>query len=279
MKQIALLVLSAGMLWSQEARTFVFAGGPGPRPPGPEPLQSALVKGAPYSADVVTENTQLLADGNRIVNRQTGFVARDSLGRTRNETSIPFLGPAGAADKPMKVTMIHDPVTQVTYTLESGAKTAHKVSTWTQAEADGMKRAAEKQHTEMITRADVGVMIKGAGAPGFKSLKGANVKSESLGTQMIEGVMAEGTRNTETIAAGEIGNEKDILIVNEVWIAQDLKAVVLSKRTDPRTGEMTYRLTNIQRAEPAASLFEVPQEYSVVDGPDSKAVIRYKIQE
>ncbi len=69
----------------------------------------------------------------------------------------------------------------------------------------------------------------------------------------------------DSSTAGEIGNEKEIQIVSEVWIAQDLKAIVFSKRTDPRNGEMTFKLTNVQRSEPPASLFEVPAGYRMIE--------------
>ena len=90
---------------------------------------------------------------------------------------------------------------------------------------------------------------------------------ESLGRQTIEGVEAEGTRVTVTIPAGEIGNERPIQIVTERWYAPDLHAVVLTRHSDPRYGETTYRLTNINRSEPARGLFEVPSDFTI-KGPD-----------
>jgi len=45
-----------------------------------------------------------------------------------------------------------------------------------------------------------------------------------------------------------------------------LQTVVMSKRTDPWSGETTYSLTNIQRAEPDATLFAVPSDYTVTEG-------------
>jgi hypothetical protein len=92
---------------------------------------------------------------------------------------------------------------------------------------------------------------------------GVNLKREDLGTQTIAGVTAQGTRVTKTIPAGQIGNEKPITIVREVWYSNDLQTVVMSKRSDPWSGETIYSLTNIQRAEPDATLFAVPSDYSV----------------
>lgn len=86
---------------------------------------------------------------------------------------------------------------------------------------------------------------------------------EPLGKQMIEGVEAEGVRVTITIAAGEIGNVKPIEIVEENWYSPALQIVVLRKQRDPRSGETTYRLTNINRSEPDRALFEVPADYTI----------------
>jgi hypothetical protein len=91
----------------------------------------------------------------------------------------------------------------------------------------------------------------------------AEVNQESLGTQTIEGVAAEGTRVTFTIPAGKIGNDRPIVTVNERWYSPELQTVVLSKNSDPRIGETTYRLTNINRSEPDPSLFQVPADYTV----------------
>jgi len=90
-------------------------------------------------------------------------------------------------------------------------------------------------------------------------------KLESLGTQTIEGVTAEGTRSTLTIPAGEIGNTLPIEIVEETWYSPDLQITLMTKVRDPRTGESTYRLTNLSRSEPDHSLFEVPADYTVRD--------------
>jgi hypothetical protein len=94
----------------------------------------------------------------------------------------------------------------------------------------------------------------------------AEANTESLGSQTMEGVVANGVRTTRTIAAGQIGNERPISIVTEVWTSPDLKTIVSSKRDDPRMGEQTFRLTNIVRAEPDPSLFTVPSDFKIIDG-------------
>ena len=48
-------------------------------------VESKLTRNAPYSAEAVTESTQLLADGNRIVTKTASRVFRDGEARTRRE--------------------------------------------------------------------------------------------------------------------------------------------------------------------------------------------------
>ena len=91
--------------------------------------------------------------------------------------------------------------------------------------------------------------------------------TEDLGTQTMEGVQVTGVRTTRTIPAGEIGNDRPISIVTEAWTSPDLKTIIYSKRSDPRMGEQTFQLTNLVRQEPDASLFTVPPDFKVVEGP------------
>lgn len=98
---------------------------------------------------------------------------------------------------------------------------------------------------------------------GLVNAHNRTAKTESLGKQNIGGVEAEGTRNTITIPAGEIGNERPIEIVSERWFSPELQLIIMTRHTDPRFGENSYQLTNINRSEPARDLFEVPPGYAV----------------
>ncbi|HLK62400.1 MAG TPA: hypothetical protein VKU19_03115 [Bryobacteraceae bacterium] len=90
-------------------------------------------------------------------------------------------------------------------------------------------------------------------------------KTESLGTQMMEGVNAEGTRLSTTLDTGAIGNDRPIQMINERWYSPDLKTIVMTRHSDPRSGEDVFRLTNISRTEPGADLFQVPPSYQLID--------------
>lgn len=261
-----------------------------------ESFGGKTVKGAPYSAEAVTETIQTLADGNRIVNRMTSSVYRDSEGRTRREQSLKGLGIFGAGEEPTKTIFINDPVARVTYTLDSRSQTAHKSVPFTfefTQKSGGTITGIEGQQFEFKVAPGAGagaggnvIMTAPLHVPGpgvrvphpigpegassfvFRSKSGnTNEVKEQLGKQMIEGVEAEGTRTTATIPAGEIGNERPIEIIIERWYSPELQLVVMNRHSDPRFGETTYRLTNINRAEQAKSLFEVPAGYTVKEGP------------
>ncbi len=80
------------------------------------------VKGAPFSADLVSESVQTLSDGTHITSGgDQGRAYRDSLGRTRQETYI-----RGKKDDPEILTavLIIDPVQHLYIALDPQARTA-----------------------------------------------------------------------------------------------------------------------------------------------------------
>jgi len=205
-----------------------------------------VVTGAPFSAVAASETTQTLADGNHITRKTQTNVFRDSQGRIRKEITLTGFGPLATSEQPKSFVVINDPVARATFMLHPDQKTAERI---------------EKPFARMNGPMNQAMRDKREFQRGEKA--GANLKREDLGTQAIAGVTAQGTRVTKTIPAGQIGNEKPITIVHEVWYSNDLQTTVMSKRSDPWSGETTYSLTNIQRAEPNAALFAVPSDYSV----------------
>jgi hypothetical protein len=216
-----------------------------------------VVTAAPYSATATTESTQVLADGNKIVNKTSSFVARDSQGRTRRETDLHRIGTM-QVDSP-KTIFINDPTTHSQYIFTRGGAEATKVIRGEGAWKEGPQIIDLGGRRERRSQQNVIVNVQGA-RESQQSIKESNeqVKHEDLGTQTIEGVSAQGKRETVTIPAGQIGNERPIEIVTETWFSPELHTMVLRKHSDPRMGESTYRLTDIKRNEPDAALFQPP---------------------
>jgi len=248
-----------------------------------------IVKNAPYTADATTETVQALADGNRIVHKDSTGLARDSEGRTRRDLTLPLPPGVAPADSP-RFSFIFDAPTNASFTLDHNTKSVRKsqgrafvvqsdnrltggpVTATTSAPAIremgavGVAAGLPGGPVHFERRVEMGDMVAmRAGGPG-------NAKEESLGKQTIEGVVAEGTRTTTVIPVGEIGNERPMEIVSERWFSPELQVVVMSKFSDPRQGDTTYKLTNIRRSEPPKSLFEVPADYSVKSSEDQLRV-------
>jgi hypothetical protein len=226
-------------------------------------MPGRVVKNAPYSADVVTETTQTLPDGNHIRQSTAVKVYRDSEGRTRREQSLNALRGLAPNSNLPQVVFINDPVGGVNYALNPQSRTATK-STWARQGRAGQAQTANQPMARLRQQsADPNAAVAGRWGRGAANRQ--NVKTESLGRQTIEGVQADGTRTTMTIAAGQWGNEQPIQIVTERWYSADLQTPLLSKRTDPRMGETVTKVTNINRSEPSSSLFQPPADYKVAE--------------
>ena len=261
-------------------------------------VMGTAVKGAPYSADEITESLQVLADGTRISHQNQVTVYRDGEGRVRR-------------DSPSEIT-ISDPVANVSYSLNPKTMTARKstqgqivtfyssaaplakttTSTVTTSAVTVAKQQAEAQalamadlaklQAELAASQNGAVVVNGSPADEQKAraikekldiatlkLSKANTsnssKVEALGQQVMEGVAADGSRTTTIMEVGAIGNDRPIQVVSERWYSAELQTVVMTKRTDPRTGEETFHLANVHRGEPGADLFLVPPGYQLVD--------------
>jgi hypothetical protein len=244
------------------------------------------VKNAPYRADQITENTQTLGDGTRIHNEHQVTIYRDSQGRVRRET-------------PEQIS-IWDPNSGVGYTLDTKSMTAGKMQVSVSVGPGNSGNVGFSVRTQTGTASSA--MVAGGGdnirvlktlttpagdleggpmtaAFGRVETKGAlagATNKESLGTRIMEGVGAQGDRQTNTIEAGAIGNDRPIQVVSERWYSPDLQVDVMTRHSDPRTGEEMVRLINISRAEPDSSLFQVPAGYQITEGKQMPALFKFK---
>jgi hypothetical protein len=270
-----------------------------------------VVRGKPYSARAITESTQTLADGNRITQRNEAVLYRDSEGRSRREQTLNGVGPWQAGE-PTTMINIHDPVAGKSYMLDPAQRTAREVRQFQMAIAHDQAELAvgagelrsihayspgaeapmvttvpgaenitvirgEAANT-VIQRSDDGETIQFIGAQRGGAVvfpegtTGMYEPAEDLGEQVLEGLLVKGTRMTDTIPAGTIGNERPIDIVTERWYSEEIDAMVLQRFSDPRFGETTYRLVNVALGDPSPELFQVPQGYEITEAP--RAVTR-----
>jgi hypothetical protein len=186
----------------------------------PRVASSKVVKGAPFSAEVVSENRRTLADGNVISRKSTGHFYRDRDGRTRDESE--------ARDKHPGSIVISDPVAQQRYVLLPELRRA--IATRASPGRSSSKQVVKVDGTE-IRIEDGRVTINGKEVPNgraeLKAKTGRDIRVEN-GHVFIDGKEAgagggNGTRvtvrreevdglptETVNVQAIRIGDDRDI---------------------------------------------------------------------
>jgi hypothetical protein len=250
------------------------------------------VIGRPVSATEERKSEQTLGDGTEISTSDSNLFYRDSQGRTRAEQ----------VSQGRTVIEIMDPVARFSVNLNPAAKTARRTPFPGNADQGAVSVAGRGvsavystmpgrvleyndmsgvqpgtvTSTSTITTTTLAgtstattTVATGGRAGGGRGGRGGanNTLFEDLGVQSQNGVLATGTRNTLTIPQGQIGNNRDIHVVNERWYSEDLQMLVKTVNSDPRFGENTYQLTNVSRTEPDPALFQIPPDYTILDTP------------
>jgi hypothetical protein len=263
-------VLSNGMAFAQfEKITTLQAGCSADSAPCPKGTvigfqgNFEVVKNQPYKAQANTETRRTLADGSHITQSTTAMIARDSEGRTVNAQRV---------GDSLTITSIFDPVAKTHIDYTSDTKIAHVLAL--------PNPTASPSQVPVAMGAAVSGFAAGPpiGAAGFfvqsravsSQLSSKHTTTESLGTKTIEGIQVTGTRTTSTIPAGTIGNEEDLTTTREEWYSPELKLAVQSTQNDPRFGQTTYTLNDIQQGPPDAALFQVPTDYKIEEIPVPK---------
>jgi hypothetical protein len=262
-------------------------------------LTPQAVTGAPYSGQQSNEQVQTLSDGTHITNSHLGPKEwRDSKGRTRSERPLFPGGPVGSNMPQITLVEISDPVAGYHYVLDTQNKVAYRIAMSLAASAPPTSKAPSMSASGFagsipatiggalgnppvppaaVVTGGIGMGVGGgvglggafgssrAGSPGARP----EFKKESLGTKMIDGVTAEGTRNVMTYDTGSVGNDRPFSVITESWYSPDLKLALVTVTHDPRSGDNTFRIANLIRVEPDLTLFTPPPGYMIVDETDT----------
>jgi hypothetical protein len=215
-----------------------------------------VVKNQPYKAQANTETRRTLADGSHITQSTTAMIARDSEGRTVNAQKV---------GDSLTITTIFDPVAKTHIDYNSDTKIAHVLAlptpTGSPSQVPVVMGGAVSGFAAGPPSGAVGVFVQSRAVSPQPA--GKHTTTEPLGTKTIEGIQVTGTRTTSTMPAGTIGNEEDLTTTREEWYSPELKLVVQSTQNDPRFGQTTYTLTDIQQGPPDQALFQVPTDYKI----------------
>jgi len=254
-------------------------------------MSSPRVINAPYSGQQAHETVQTLADGTHITRQMMGPSAmtyRDSQGRVRTEQQ--FGGGIGNLKNVPTLVQIDDPVSGFAYIMDDVNRVAHRVAlvpagqrtsaalgrrpntapTTTTTTAGGGGGGGGSSVRMGVLSGTIGPPAEGqanrpAGVGVRANITPDQISTESLGTQTVDGVQAQGTRITRVIPTGAQGNDAPITITTDNWHSADLQLTLLTVTTDPRSGVQTTKYNNFSQAEPDPALFMVPSGYSIVD--------------
>jgi len=177
-----------------------------------------------------------LPDGMLITHKTYNLIARDSAGRTHNQARR-WIDPATGEEPKLIRIELYDPTTRTRTTAFPLTKVARQWSGSPPVFQPAQQVVAAKPETS----------------------------SENIGTDTIEGIPVRGVRVSQTYKPGVLGNDRPLTVVTESWYSEELKINLLTKRTDPRFGVQTVRVTELARQEPDASLFTIPADYKLVN--------------
>jgi hypothetical protein len=241
------------------------------------------VTGEPYRADKITHSKQTLSDGTIIAHETKGLIARDTEGRMREDLYIVHSGQVQGREHDMNLqsATVGDPIahTMLIWTDEK-SKIAMKMQLPSLGDkglgvgsAQGILAAPPPPPGRFAPTGGIGnapspTVNLGRASSGIADGAASNVHIEDLGQTSIEGVVVTGKRTTTTIPLGKIGNDRPIVVVHEEWRSPELKILVKTIDTDPRTGELTMELQGLTRTDPDAALFQAPAGYKVQDMSD-----------
>jgi len=249
-KAIGCLLVSVAVAFAQGpggGRGAFSRGGPG---------AERVVAGAPFSAVEVHQFQEQLANGNSINRTSQVTLYRDTMGRTRSEVTV--TPDAASGKQPFTMITISDPVAGVRHELNSATMTSRS-SRIPMAHGGSGRGGRGSSQARPATPSAPGAQVR----PGRG---GAAITRTELGSQVKNGVLATGSRSTEVIPAGKIGNTQALTVERETWYSTELKRAVEVKISDPQRGNSTMELTNLAPGEPSASLFSVPAGYTEAAG-------------
>lgn len=207
------------------------------------------VASAPFSADVVSQSTQIQADGTPVTQENHGKMFRDSAGRTRSETELQ----SSATGVARRFVTIVDPVQGTSIVLDVAAKSATVFHL-------PAAPAASANKVNLVVPTQIGrAKIEQLTPPGV----------EELGGMMMEGFAVTGTRRA---GSSEVAKVSAANVVTESWFSKELKVDLLVSRQGPQSVSRTTKLTNITPGEPDPTVFQVPADYTVRDNSQAKGV-------
>jgi hypothetical protein len=198
------------------------------------------VPNAPFSATVDIVSQEKLPDGTTSIRTTVNHIARDSAGRIHNERRV-LVPNTFKGDPPIIEWHTYDPNTRLNVFINP--------------------------HTHIARETVLRQPIRPAAnsVPPRTRPNDTSITESDLGSQLIGVVELKGMRKSRTIPATFSGTGQPVVVIDNYWYSPDLSVYMIIKHDDPRTGEQIVAVSQVDRSEPPASLFAVPNDCKVVD--------------
>lgn len=200
------------------------------------------IPGVPFSGVINVERTTIEPDGSVVNFRTTREIGRDSQGRIHNE--MRSLLPVGSDDTPKLIRIhLYDPQTRESAVLDPQQKLF-----WVRT----VNRPPATVPPALI-----------ASPTGSTLPQNDFAKQEDLGVHEINGVLAHGVRQVQTIPVAN--GASNIVVTDETWYSEVLRINLIVKHSDPRSGSVTMTVDQVSRTEPDPAFFQIPNGYKEGD--------------
>jgi hypothetical protein len=200
------------------------------------------IPNAPFSGTVQILSKEPLPDGTTRTRQTVNYIARNSAGVIYNETRL--LVTPGFQGEPRVLSFhIYDPETRLSTFFNPATHIARQI----------LLREAPKASVNSTPETFVG------------GLSADRIVSQELGTQTVAGLLLHGTRKQRIVPAAISGTGHGITITDDYWYSEELRVYLVLRHDDPRTGEQTVGIIDVQRGEPNSAKFQIPSDYKLVD--------------
>jgi hypothetical protein len=202
------------------------------------------VPGAPFSAEVVLDMTQVLKEGTSFKRKTAAVIARDSQGRIRNERHEVL--PASSKQAPIIYSVhLYDPTTRLSTLLNPKTHIA----------------AQKTLDRPPSIEPPVIAWLRSQGM----HPSDPNIQVKDLGASVMDGLDVHGYLRSIEMAAKDSGTDLGVVVTDEYWYCEELHINLFTRHNDPRTGQSLMTVTRINVNEPDVDLFKIPPDYKLVD--------------
>jgi hypothetical protein len=210
-----------------------------------ESIYIPVLLNAPFTAIVHAEWARPMPGGGNVISVNQRRVARDSRGRIYQERWLLVPKDSGIESR-MNVIQIADPDTHTHYNC----------------------LMLEKPHRcilEDYADTAFAIYVPAHGATGPLANNAGYQTHEDLGVRYVEGLDCTGSRDTATFAKGVFGNDSPVVATREFWHAARIGINLISLVSGPNVGTQSFKVTDVNLAEPDPSLFQLPAGFAVED--------------